>query len=96
MSRQRDSRREERERIRFQVLKGLYELGWPQREQPVRAVEVGSKLGISREALFRAVLELTHRHFLRFCAAGPKVRVTEEGAAYIEQGAGRRKSIRDE
>lgn len=91
----RDPEVEQRERLRYRILRGVYERGWAAAEQPVRALEVGLALGLSREELFRTVLDLTHRSFLTFCSAGPQVRITEKGVAYLERGARRRQSIRE-
>jgi hypothetical protein len=93
--RERDPRREERERRRYEILKGVHELGWPDTGRPVRALDIGLTMGMSREELFRAVFDLTQRSYLSFCAAGPQVRITERGVAILEKGAGRRRSIRD-
>lgn len=93
--RERDDDMEQRERLRYEVLVGVYERGWPDSGEPVRALDVGVALGIPREDLFRTVVDLTHRSFLSFCAAGPRVRITEKGAEYVERLARRRRSIRD-
>jgi hypothetical protein len=93
--RERDPQREERERVRYGVLKGIYERAWSSRDRPVRALDIGITMGLSREELFRAVLDLTQRCFLSFCAAGPQVRITQKGVDYLEAEARRRRSIRD-
>lgn len=93
--RERDPLQERRERLRYEILKGVYERGWPDTGGPVRALDIGLMMGMSREELFRVVLDLTHRSYLSFCAAGPQVRITERGVAFLEKGAGRRRSIRD-
>ena len=48
-----------------------------------------------REDVFRTVVDLTHRSYLSFCAAGPQVCITEKGIAYLQKGAGRRHSVRE-
>lgn len=93
--RQRDPQQEERERVRFDILRSVYERGWAEGETPVRALDVGLAMGLSREEIFRTVLDLTQRSYLSFCAAGPQVCITDKGVAYLEKGAGRRHSIRE-
>lgn len=93
--RERDPLQEERERLRFRILKGVYEHGWKGGENPVRALDIGLAMGLSREELFRTVVDLTQRSYLSFCSAGPQVCITDKGVAYVEGGAGRRRSIRD-
>lgn len=93
--RERDGDMEQRERLRYEVLVGVYERGWPDAGEPVRALDVGVALGVAREDLFRTVVDLTHRSFLTFCSAGPQVRITEKGVEYVERVARRRRSIRD-
>ena len=95
MPRGRDALQERREQVRYQILKGVYERGWTARDRPVPALDIGLTMGLSREELFRTVLDLTHRSFLKFCGAGPQVCITDEGVSYIEAGARRRRSVRD-
>lgn len=93
--RERDPQQEERERVRFDILRGVYERSWTEGAPPVRALDIGLAMGLSREEIFRTVLDLTQRSYLSFCSAGPQVSITEKGAAYLENIAGRRRSIRD-
>jgi hypothetical protein len=93
--RQRDPTQEKRERIRFDILRNVYERCWAEGDTPVRALDVGLAMGLSREEIFRTVLDLTQRSYLSFCAAGPQVCITEKGIAYLQKGAGRRHSIRE-
>ena len=94
-ARQRDPTQEKRERIRFDILRNVYERCWSESDAPVRALDVGLAMGLSREEIFRTVLDLTQRSYLSFCAAGPQVCITEKGIAYLQKGAGRRRSIRE-
>lgn len=93
-SRERDTRREERERRRFEVLRGVYERSTSVGANPVRALDIGLAIGLSREEVFRTVLDLTQGRYLSFCAAGPQVSITERGIAYLQRGAGKRRSVR--
>ena len=92
---QRDPAREKRERVRFDILRNVYERCWSEGDAPVRALDIGLAMGLSREEIFRTVLDLTQRSYLSICAAGPQVCITEKGIAYVQKGAGRRRSIRD-
>lgn len=93
--RQRDLKQEERERLRFDILKNVYERHWSQGETPVRTLDIGLAMGLSREELLETVQELTQRSYLSFSSPGPQVSITEKGVAYMEGGAGQRRSIRD-
>jgi hypothetical protein len=95
VARQRDAMREKRERIRFDILRNVYERSWSEGDTPVRALDVGLAMGLSREEIFRTVLDLTQRSYLSFCAAGPQVCITDKGIAYLQKGAGRRHSVRE-
>ena len=94
-ARERDPVQEERERVRFDILRSVYERNWREGAVPVRALDIGLAMGLSREELFRTVLDLTQRSYLSFCSAGPQVTITEKGVTFMETGAGRRRSIRD-
>jgi hypothetical protein len=93
--RQRDAAQEQRERVRFDILRSVYERCWSEGNAPVRALDIGLAMGLSREEIFRTVLDLTQRSYLSFCAAGPQVCITEKGMTYMQKGAGRRRSIRE-
>lgn len=94
-TRPRDSARERRERLRFQVLREIYDRARARCDVLLSGQTIREALRISREDAFRSIYDLEHRGFLSYRGAGPRICITEKGISYLEREAGRRRSIRD-
>lgn len=93
--RPRDPAQERRERQRYALLLRIFDRTTAAGDVPISALEVGQALRLSREDTFRLVQFLAHHGYLDYVGAGPRVRLTEKGIAFLTTGAGRRRSLRD-
>lgn len=87
--------RRREERMRYEVLRMLYDATGAAEDGAVRAWSFAPDLGVWREELFRVIEFLDRKRYLEYLGAGPTVRITRAGVEYIESEAERRKSIRD-
>lgn len=82
------------EQLRYRILKAIYDRTGGRCERVVTGSEIGAYLDLRYEDLFRVVHFLEHHSFLQYLGAGPRVCLTGKGLRYIEEVAGKRKSIR--
>ena len=82
------------ERLRYDVLRAAYDRAGADCARSVSAAEIGAGLDVRHEDLFRIVYVLDSRHYLRCVGPGPRVCITERGIRYIEEEAGRRRTLR--
>ena len=82
------------ERLRYAVLSTIYERAGASCEQTVTGTDIGAALNLRFEDLFRVVHFLEFHGFLKYLDAGPRVCITDKGLRYVEELAGRRRSIR--
>jgi Mn-dependent DtxR family transcriptional regulator len=83
------------ERLRYEVLKALYEKCQGQSGRVMRVAGFGECLGVWPEELFRGVEFLDRHGYVTYHGAGPEVSITSKGVEYLERKAARRRSIRD-
>jgi hypothetical protein len=84
----------EEEKLRYRTLRAIYDRTMGRFDQVVTGPELKRFLDVKYEDLFRVVHFLEHHAFLRYLGAGPRVSLTEKGLHYIEEEAGKRRSLR--
>jgi hypothetical protein len=82
------------ERLRYRILKTVYDRAGAQCEKTVTGSEIGAALDLRYEDLFRVVHFLEHNGYLIYLGAGPRVCISGKGIGYIEKAAARRRSVR--
>lgn len=82
------------ERLRYRVLRAIYDRTGGDCVRTMTATEIGSQLSIGYEELFRAMRLLLDHEFLFSVGEGPRVCITPKGIRYIEKAAGRRMTVR--
>jgi predicted transcriptional regulator len=82
------------EQLRYRILERIYESSGAQCENPISGTQIGSSLDLRYEELFRTIHFLEHNGYLDYLDVGPRVCITRKGIRYIEEHAGRRRSIR--
>jgi|GEM_PF-1757522 len=82
------------ERLRYKILRAVYEHVGSDTRKSTTATEVGTDLAMGYEELFRTFSFLVNHHFLHCVGEGPRVCITPEGIRYIEEAAGRRMTVR--
>lgn len=82
------------ERLRYEVLKSLYEKSAGRPDRVVHVAGFADGLRVWREELFRGVEFLDRHGYLTYHGAGPEVSITPKGVEYLERMAARRRSIR--
>lgn len=82
------------EQLRYRVLHWVYERAGGTCTHTVTGEEIGAGLELRYEDLFRVVYFLESHHYLFRMDTGFRVCVTPKGIRYIEQAAGRRRSLR--
>lgn len=83
------------ERLRYSVLSTIYERAGASCENTVTGTEVGAVLDLKYEDLFRVIHFLEYNGYLKYLGAGPRVCITDRGLRYVEELAGRRRSVRN-
>ena len=82
------------EQMRYKVLDAVYGRAGAQCDREVTGTEIGAQLDLRYEDLFRLIHFLEYHGYLLYLGAGPRVCVTRKGVEYIEEVAGRRRSVR--
>jgi hypothetical protein len=82
------------EQLRYQVLRAVYDKGGARCERTVTGTTIGADLDLRYEDLFRVIHFLEFNGFLNYLGAGPRVCITQKGIHYVDEAAGRRKSLR--
>ncbi len=82
------------ERLRYRILRTVYERTGANCIHTLTATEIGSHLSVGYEDLFRIIHFLSEHHFLFPIGEGPRVCITPKGIRYIEKAAGRRMTVR--
>lgn len=82
------------ERLRYQVLRAIYERAGADCTRSITATEIGARLEIDYENLFRVLGFLEEHQYLLRVGPEPLVCITLKGIRYIEKAAGRRQSLR--
>ena len=83
------------ERLRYEVLSTIYELAGAVCQRAVTGTQIGAALDLRYEDLFRAIQYLEQRGFVKHLDSGPRVCITPKGLRYVEELAGRRRSLRE-
>lgn len=91
--RARNTEREGRERVRYQVLEWLHRQVGRDCTEVVSAFGVCDDLDVPREEIFAAAEYLARRQYIDYIGAGPRICITDMGLRYLESGE-RRRSIR--
>ena len=81
--------------MRYEVLLVVYSATDADVGLPVRVTGFVRELGVWEPELFRAVEWLVMKGYLEYLSVGPTVTITRKGVLYIEQGARKRRTIRD-
>ena len=81
------------ERLRYQVLRYVYDHTGGDCTSSVEASGIGAGVGLRYEDLFRTLYYLESHQFV-FALHGTNYCITPKGIRYIERGAGRRQTIR--
>ncbi len=82
------------EQLRFRILRAVYDRAGADCEHAVSGTEIGTDLDLRFEELFRGIHFLEYHGYLNYLSVGPKVCLTAKGIAFIEEDAGRRRSVR--
>jgi DNA-binding IclR family transcriptional regulator len=82
------------EKLRFRVLRAVYERAGHDCGHPITGSEIGAALHLRFEDLFRVVHFLEYHGYLQYLGAGPRVCITPKGLHYIDEGANRRQTVR--
>lgn len=82
------------ERLRYDVLRFIYEHAGASCQQEVTGAQIGAALHLAYEDLYRVIHYLETRGYLDYRGAGPKVCLTETGFSYLSEIAGRRRTVR--
>src|SRR5687768_472791 len=77
------ARQRREERLRYEVLAMLWHAAKGDPEQPVDCRPLAGQIGVWTEEVYRAIDFLDRRGFVRYCAAGPIVCVTEAGMKFL-------------
>lgn len=91
-----DLQRQRDERLRFEVLRMLYDATGGDPECEKNAWGFALELGIWHAELFRVIDWLSHHGYVRYCGPGPTVCITPDGIVYLRTERHRRRSIREE
>lgn len=83
------------ERLRFSVLRAVYEIAAGGPTVVVNASHFPTLLSIPAERIFAVVEFLSREGYLAYRGAGPRVALTERGVEYVEAAARRRGTLRD-
>ena len=83
------------ERLRFEVLRGVYEVAEGDASMEVNASRFADVLSIPLEQVFAIVEFLSREGYLAYRGAGPRVSVTARGIDYVADDSGRRGTLRD-
>ena len=83
------------ERLRYEVLSTVYELSGAVCQRAVTGSQIGAALGLRYEDLFRAIQYLEQYGFLKYMDSGARMCITPKGLRYVEELAGRRRSLRE-
>lgn len=82
------------ERDSYILLQHAYTLTGADPAVPVNATRLGADLGFAESETSRLVRYLSWIGYLKESAAGPHLALAEEAIEYLEEGAGRRHSVR--
>jgi len=82
------------EQLRYRILRTIFERAGTQCDVGVSVNEIGTELDLRFEDLFRSLSFLDERGYLTHLAAEARVCLAEKGVRYIQEGAGRRRSLR--
>ena len=90
---EKDGWRRRQERMRYEVLRMLLQASHGDPERRIQAWGFAHDLGVWEEELQNTLVWLEHAGYLRVYP-GHAVSITLAGIRYVEQGAGRRRTIR--
>jgi hypothetical protein len=91
---EKDGWRRRQERMRYEVLRILLEASHGDPARRIEAWGLAHDLGVWEEELQNTLVWLEHAGYLRVYHPGMAVSITLAGVRYLEQGAGRRRTIR--
>ena len=83
------------ERLRFEILHGVYQIAARDTEAEVNASQFAGALSLPLERIFAVVEFLSREGYLEYRGAGPRVSLTQRGLDYVEAESGRRGTLRD-
>jgi DNA-binding IclR family transcriptional regulator len=82
------------ERLRYQVLRLVYDRVGPDCLAVLTGTEIGAALALNEEDVLRVVEWLAEHGYVRHYGSRPNVCLTERGIEYLESAARRRQSLR--
>lgn len=83
------------ERLRFEILRGVYENAHGDPAVEVNASRFAGALAVPLEQVFAVVEFLSREGYLAYRGAGPRVALTRRGIDYLQDDSGRRGTLRD-
>jgi hypothetical protein len=83
------------ERLRFKILRAVYEAASYDAAAEVNASRFAPALSVPLERVFAVVEFLSREGYLAYRGAGPRVSLTQRGIDYVEAESGRRGTLRD-
>jgi hypothetical protein len=83
------------ERLRYQVLRFVYDTVGPECEAIVNGAQIGTALALGFDELLRVVLWLDGHGYVHQLSGGSRLCLTPKGVAYLEESGGRRRSLRN-
>lgn len=83
------------QRLRYSILRAVYDRTEGRVDRPVTGSEIGAMLNLRYEDLYRVVHFLEYNGYLAYLGSGPRVSITDQGVRYIEDLADRRRTIRE-
>lgn len=83
------------ERLRFEILRGVYEIAGGDASREVHASRFAPALHVPLERVFAVVEFLSREGYLAYRGAGPRVALTQRGIDYLQGDSGRRGTLRD-
>ena len=90
----RDSEAEQMERDAYSLLRTVHSISASDTGVWILGAKLADSLGLEREYTLRVIRYLELEGLVRYDASGPAVSLTLPGAAYIDQLAWRRRSVR--
>lgn len=87
--------RQREERLRYEVLRCVYQRAGLGCDLEVDGAHVAMALGLRLGEVDRIAYYLARRGHLASAEGGSRMRITESGVRYVEEVARRRRSVRD-
>lgn len=89
------ARIESDERLRFDILRSVYEVAAADTGVEINAARFAGVLAVPLERIFAVVEFLSREGYLVYRGAGPRIALTQRGVEYVQGDSGRRGTLRD-